>query len=359
MPHEQHNESGLYGITDQNSSRHGDSLWGKNQFNSAFPLALCLYMRDRGINPVGIVLGDGDIGATDELWTMEQVVGGEEDNPHYHFESSFVPYSGFSRNVDDKIDLVVSTGEDHAIALEIKLTVVPDSGTSGREPSEWAPEMVLRPVSSAHAMMGVARSLMEQGNEATRNDVVEALKTAYNAVSKWDNESEILRHSKEIYNALEKAMKIASHMQKPFLLQPIWRTMGQSLELCNHCFDVFAWSDVSIMNIPVREHAETDNGSMTRWLREIARHVRSLYDILQTGDYDYSDTYKGMALGLQTDKSFALPGRKSIQYLRHPRLEHPRLPKDALHEIVLNGGEARLKPERRFDAAVQAHMINR
>ena len=34
----------LYGISEKNSSRFGKSLWGKNQFNSTFPLALSLYI---------------------------------------------------------------------------------------------------------------------------------------------------------------------------------------------------------------------------------------------------------------------------------------------------------------------------
>ena len=110
------------------------------------------------------------------------------------------------------------------------------------------------------------------------------------------------------------------------------------------------------MGIPAKEYAASK--AMTRAFREMARHVRSLYDILQTGDYDYSGTYKGMSHGHQTDKSFAISGNKSIRYLMHNRLLTPVLQRSVLYELILNGGESELKPERRFDSAVQAHMIN-
>ncbi len=51
----------LYGITPSNSNRHGADLWGKNQFNSTFPLALCLYMRDSNIPPVAVIERNGRI----------------------------------------------------------------------------------------------------------------------------------------------------------------------------------------------------------------------------------------------------------------------------------------------------------
>lgn len=221
---------GLYGLTPENSSRGGDDLWGKNQFNSTFPLSLCIHMRDAGIDPVAVVAEKGSVFAQEGVWTMGEVIGRADDNPGYHFEQAFSPYSMYSRNENDSIDLVVSRNGTHQTALEIKLTVAPDSATSELDEREWA--------------------------------------------------------------------------------------------------------------------------------RETARHVRSIYDVLHTKDYDYSGIYKGMPLGIQTDKAFSLTGEKSINYLKHERLRTPALGRNVLREIELNGGDKRLRPERRFDAAVQAHMAD-
>ncbi len=287
---------------------------------------------------------------------MEKVIGQSPYNPYYHFESEFEPYRALSRNITDHIDIVVEIGGCHARALEVKLTVVPDKGTAELPESEWAPEMVMRPVSSAHAMMGVAMALKQAGGNK-REKAVQLLRTAYNGISSWDNTPEVLSHAQALSQALTGVLGLARAIESPFLLQPIWRTKGQSLSLKKQCFDVFVWSDVAVMAIPLIEHGKNPDAPMSRWLREITRHVRSLYDILTTGDYDYAGIYKGMPHGGQTDKSFALPGRKALSYLAHGRLQSPALGKSILSHLVGKAGANELKPERRFDAAVKAHML--
>ena len=43
---------GLYGITNSNRDYSDPYYWGKNQFNSSFPIALACYMRDTGLPAV-------------------------------------------------------------------------------------------------------------------------------------------------------------------------------------------------------------------------------------------------------------------------------------------------------------------
>ncbi len=346
----------LYGISESNSSRSGAALWGKNQFNSTFPLSLCLYMRDKGIKPVAVAYANGKVITSDKRWKMSEIVGPAAASPYYRFESGFQPFCIYSRNATDHLDIVVEIEGRHARALEVKLTVVPDKGTANSPESEWAPEMVMRPVSSAHAMMSIAMALNETGGEKAKT--VQMLRSAYNRISSWDNTPEVFSHADALAAALKNVLGLARSIQSPFLLQPIWRTKGQSLSLKRQCFDVFVWSDVAVVAIPLIEHAKTPtNKRMTRWLREIARHVRSLYDILTTGDYDYTGIYKGMAHGVQTDKSFSLPGRKALDYLNHRRLQSPAIGRSVLKQLVGDDGANALQPERRFDAAVKAHML--
>ncbi len=350
----------LYGITRANSSRNGADLWGKNQFNSTFPLALCIYMRDHGEHPVAVLARRGRIEtALERKWSMAEIVGRHDENPYYHFEAFHEPYGELSRNEPDKIDLVVAVNGTHHMPLELKLTVVPDSGTAKAEEEHWGPEVVLRPVSSAYAMMSVATALF---GHPMKNEVIGVLRPAYNLVGDWTNAVEIARHGDWLVRALGRALELIEELQRPFLLQPIWKTRGQSLELCEQCFDVFVWSDVAVMRLPIAiltRKLRSDSASVPRPLREVARHVRGLYDLLTTKDYDYSGIYKGMPLGSQTDKSFAISGRVALRYLRHKRLRRPLLHRRVLQDLILHGGERSLQPERRFDAAVQAHMVAR
>lgn len=343
----------LYGVTPANSSRSAGDLWGKNQFNSTFPLALCLWMRDRGLAPVAVQVADSGIVTDDTAWSMADVIG---SNAFYEFEAPFPPFAQYARDEGDNIDVVVHGDGAPLRPLEVKLTVVPDSSTVSREPTEWAPEMVMRPVSSAHAMMSVAANLAT--DSTARAAVVERLRPAFNSVGNWDNATEIVQHYTRLRDALDDVLTTvaAAGLQRPFLLQPLWRTVGQTFVLADDCFDVFVWSDAAVMYVPVDQPSGT--GVVSRTMRETARHVRALYDVLQTGDYSYGGIYKGMPLGNQTDKAFSLSGRKNLQYLAHTRLMSPSVPRDVLHDLILGGGEHELKPERRFDAAVQAYMTN-
>ena len=309
-------------------------------------------MRDQGLEPVSVKANQRLISAQSEVvWRMEEVIGRRDDNADYLFESQFEVYSGYSRNESDKIDLVVSIGGVHYAPREVKLTVVPDSATVSDPASEWGPELVMRPVSSAHAMMSVGSNLKKETN--AMNDVVDSLRPAYDRIDDWDNQSEIRSNAAVLAESLSNALALAEPLQRPFLIQPIWKTQGQSHELCERCFDVFVWSDLAVLQIAL----DRTSTQMTRFLRESARHVRGLFELLTIGSYSYTAIYKGMSLGLQTDKSFSLSGKATSRYLRHARLQSPVLRREVLSEIVLNRGERELKPERRFDAAVVAHMM--
>lgn len=315
-------------------------------------------MRDQGIAPIAVVERGGVIVADDEAWVMDEVIGQASDDCRYEFESAFGPYSDYSRDAVDNIDLVVIANGEPLRPLEVKLTVVPDSSTASLAADAWAPEMVMRPVSSAHAMMSVAASLAD--DEEAREAVRTHLRLAYNRITGWDNPTEIVQRCDMLLSALDGALRVVAGrgLQRPFLIQPLWRTEGQSFVLAEPCFDVFVWSDAAIMRVPVDQSTDGSD-KVSRPLREVARHVRGLYDLLSTGDFSYLSVYKGMPLGHQTDKSFALSGRKSIRYLRHPRLSRPSLSQSVLREVIIGGGERELKPERRFDAAVLAHMMPR
>ena len=345
----------LYGIDETNSNRTGTDLWGKNQFNSTFPLALCLYMRDSGLHPVAVLEADGDLVLDDTHWTMGDVIGQADDRAYYVFESSFAPFEVYSRDAVDKIDLIVEVDDEPLRPLEVKLTVVPDSGTADLKPDSWSPELVMRPVSSSYAMMSVAAGLSE--NAAIREEVMAHLRCGYNSVNAWDNPGEIVQNRVVLQTALDQTLRMIAEngLQRPFLMQPIWRTQGQSIWFEDNCFDVFVWSDAAVMRLPL-DQTSSKQDKITRPMREVARHVRALYDVLSQNDYSYLNIYKGMSLQLQTDKSFSLAGRKTLRYLAHDRLIRPMLSREAVSEIIKHGGEQELKPERRFDAAVLANM---
>lgn len=359
----------LFGLTDENSSRKGTDLWGKNQFNSTFPVALCLKMLDDGVKPVYVkVRKQGEetkFYAEDTRLAMSSVIG-NPSTAYYEFEAPFSPYSSYIReeNSLEKTDLVVHTqdkrGKKRSIrALEIKLTVVPDSSTVKLSEDDWAPEMVVRPVSSAYAVLSVYASLLKQGKPGLKKSLTEALASGYKKIREndWESIAEISKNTEYLVEALREAVMLTSGIQSPFMVQPIWKTEGGSYDLAEKCFDVFVWSDVAVIALPLtklRDSTEKADSKekVSRSMRDVARHVRALYQLCTAGDMSYASIYRGMGLGNQSDKSFALSGQNTRHIMQHARLKKPHYSRSAVNEIILGGGENLLRPERRFDASL-------
>ena len=51
-----------------------------------------------------------------------------------------------------------------------------------------------------------------------------------------------------------------------------------------------------------------------------------------------------------SDKAFALSGKRTHPYMSCAELSHPRIKKTEIKNIILGQGEKLLSPERRFDA---------
>ena len=125
---------------------------GKNQFNSTFPVSLACFMRDKGLNAVYLKLNKDLKVEVDEI-SFNDVFNSTAKNSElrFDFESNFDPYQIHTSDDVGKIDLVVKHGDDFRRALEIKLTVVPDSSTFDKTENEWGAELVIRPASAIYS----------------------------------------------------------------------------------------------------------------------------------------------------------------------------------------------------------------
>ncbi len=341
----------LYGI--ENSNRSGDDLWGKNQFNSTFPVALCCYMRDCDIPPVYIAVNSNfSSRTTDSEISITDVFGTDAtgDQVKFDFESVYEPADPFTYDDLEAIDLVTRLPNGEPLKpLEIKLTVVPDNSTARLSQDKWSPELVVRPITSAYATIQIARRIVSANLDSHIRSLVEPLAQR---IQDWNNQTEILSIIDETVETLKLVSTSVADLQAPFLIQPIWKTVGKSPQLAENCFDVFVWSDLAIWKLIIDSAAKRRSGSLSRSQRECARTLRCLYGLITVGRVSYSQIYRGMDLGNQTDKAFALGGRVTSTYMRHPRLEVPAMTSKVLRALILNGGEAKLSPERRFDATV-------
>ncbi|CAB4133227.1 Restriction endonuclease, type II, HindVP [uncultured Caudovirales phage] len=340
----------LYGIAQSNRS--GDDLWGKNQFNSTFPASLCCYMRDKNINPVYISTDSSFVSkAKDTTITFDDVFNSKLKNNeiNFLFESNFQPYAEYLHDTLDHTDLVTNSNGVDLRPLEVKLTVIPDSTTCElADESLWGSELVIRPDSISYACLGIYKNLVKYSAEIRKLIEPTTIK-----IESWENTRDILNHSDEIIETLTNFFKKYSDYQIPFLIQPIWKTKGKSPELDDNAFDVFVWSDFALLKLAIdQEISVTNRTKVSRYLRSSARTIRALSDLFVTNKIHVNRIFRQMALGNQTDKEFALSGRITRNYMEHSRLVKPILKKETLKEIILNGGEKKLSPERRFDATI-------
>jgi hypothetical protein len=339
-------EPTLYGI--EHSNRVKTDFWGKNQFNSTFPVALACYMRDKGIKPVYISLSP-DFEIVNSEVPFDDVFRTTLPNKdlNFCFESKFEPYQVFSREDIGGIDLVVKDTQDNFITpLEIKLTVLPDDGTSKLDEMRWGSELVIRPATTKYAALGIVHAIQERLEE-----VREIFEPVCADIQHWSNKHEISDKTSALVEALNVFEKKFSGYQKPLLMQPIWKTKGKSPALDDNAFDIFVWSDFALSRLFI-ESAHGNPENITRSTRSTARLARILYEISIQRKTNIYQIYTEMAFEHQTDKEFAMSGRITRNFMNSPRRLKPAIKKERLSEIILNGGEKLLSPERRFDQTV-------
>jgi hypothetical protein len=344
----------LYGL--EHSNRVGDDLWGKNQFNSTFPTALACWMRDNGVRPVYLSV-DSQLQVFASEISFDDVFNSALPTGalRFDFESKFLPYQQYVDGDIGGIDLVVKRHNapvdqrpTWCRPLEVKLTVLPDSTTYELPEAQWGSELVVRPASTKYCALGIRDDLSAQDLTELR----EVFEPACRKVRYWDSETEVLAHSAHIVEACNAFQAQFFKRQKPFLMQPVWKTQGRSPALHENAFDIFIWSDFALCRTFLDRASDPSARSVDRFLRSSLRFARVLYELSNRGIPRIDDIYTQMTYGLQTDKEFALSGRATRSYMECDRLNRPSLGREVVLDIIRNGGEKMLSPERRFDATV-------
>jgi hypothetical protein len=272
---------------------------------------------------------------------------------NFCFESKFEPYQAFSREDIGGIDLVVKDTQDKFLTpLEIKLTVLPDDGTSKLKETEWGSELVIRPATTKYAALGMVQSIQDRLEE-----VREIFEPVCSDIQHWSNKHEIANKIPSLVEALNIFEKKFIKIQKPLLLQPIWKTKGKSPALDDNAFDIFVWSDFALSRLFI-ESAQGNPTNISRATRSTARLARILYEISTQRKTNIYQIYTEMAFEHQTDKEFAMSGRITRNYMKSSRRLKPAMKKDILSDIILGGGEKLLSPERRFDQTIYFTLGN-
>lgn len=347
---------GLYGIQQTNRDLTKKDSWGKNQFNNNFPIALINYMDSKNINPVYIKLNN-NLNTEHSHITAENLYrmsAKEPSNIFYSFETRYFPYQRFSIDEVPRADVtIIKLGENSSSdkvvsSLEIKLTALPDNSTFMLTEDKYSCEIVIRPDTIVYLAFSIIDNWIDKEEELLdifNNNPVD--------IEDWTDGNDVLTNMDNIITVLNNIILSNINTQKPLILEPIWKTIGKSPKLANQCLDVFVWSDLAFTRLFMDASANKTN-KINRYHRSTVWLYLMLKDYAMNKKIDHKLVIDTYTYNVKNDKAFSLVGKKTYPYLKCDELTTPRISINEIQNIILNGGEQFLSPERRFDAAVVA-----
>lgn len=337
----------LFGLQNSNRDFAQADAWGKNQFNSAFPAALCCYLASKQ-TPANYLISKDNQVICDTISIQEMFhFQPNTENIYFSFEAQYSPYQPFVIGTLPRVDLVIQDKISGTClsAFEIKLTALPDNTTCDRTEIEYGSEIVVRP----DTIVYLACSIIASGiSTQTLESVIPNL-----LIEQWDNANQVLALLPTLLDALQNlTVSIVENGQQPFLIQPLWKTKGKSPVLTNHCLDVFTWSNAAFLNFITDIATKENSTTISRQQRTAIWLFKMLSDYKQSGRFDHKKIIDTLSFNTKNDKAFAVSGNITNRYMRCPRLLEPAVHKDEIKNIILGGGQNLLSPERRFDAIV-------
>lgn len=334
---------GLFGLRKTNRDFSLKETWGKNQFNSSFPAALCCFLAEKNIPANYLAISNGKL--TPSFISIQSVFGIETNNKdaYFAFESQHTPYQKFVVGSLPRTDLVIqreSTGECLS-GLEVKLTALPDNTTCDLDDSLYGSEIVVRPDTIVYLACSMAAGFSD-----ALGDILPSIQ-----IKDWSEAHLVLEKIEAIIQAIELLSMALEKNQNSFLLQPIWKTIGKSPELAENCLDIFVWSNAGFSNfISKIANKNPSVPGITRQTRTVVWLYKMLSDIKDYKKFNHEKIIDTLSYNTKNDKAFASAGNVTNKYMSCPRLVKPIIQKSDIKEIILGGGQHLLSPERRFDA---------
>lgn len=335
----------LFGLNKTNRNFSKKTSWGKNQFNSSFPASLCCYLASKNIDANYLAIKDGKYQPT--TVAIDKVFGlsSKSTDLYFAFESQHTPFQKYVIGTLPRTDVVIqkeSTGECMT-GLEVKLTALPDNTTCELNDDLYGSEIVVRPDTIVYLACAL---ILSTGSKL--NGYFQGFE-----ISDWSDANSVLPKITHIIDTIEKISLVAEEKQIPFLLQPIWKTIGKSPTLADQCLDIFVWSDAGFLNFISNIANNNPNAnSVTRQTRTVIWLYKMLKDYCDNGKFDHEDIIDSLSYNTKNDKAFASAGNVTNRYMSCERLKEPAISKTEIKNIILGGGQNLLSPERRFDAII-------
>ncbi len=343
---------GLFGVKHSNRDFSQRETWGKNQFNSSFPIAMTSFLASKNQGCVYITLDNKvkikhNILNVNDLYKIEPF----SENLFFAFESSYTPYQQFLFGTLPRVDVVIQDRiSGQALrALEIKLTALPDNTTCDLSEDKFGSEIVVRPDTIVYLAISILANFKE-----TPFLLKKLFHQDFETIKDWSDATEIWSFIPRMVDVIDKIILQLIEEQEPFLMQPIWKTEGKSPMLSEHCLDVFVWSNLAFIQLflSVGRGELNEKIKITRQIRTIIWFFKMIYDYAFDGQFNHEKIIDTLSYNTKNDKAFAVSGKITHIYMTCERLTKPLIRKEEIKDIIIGGGQNLLSPERRFDAII-------
>lgn len=345
----------LYGLRGNHDFTNPKSL-GKNVFTNAFPLALAQYIdleRGLGIPLItAVVSEDGGITTEHALTPWSEILNTRPDQAEFNFETVFDQYNQYTHTSANKSDAVAvdASGRDRR-ALEIKLVVVPTSGTARLTRDMQTCELVVRPPSIEQLAFSIAHSFGKERRFELQEIISKALSHPFDF--DWESSPRMLEKLDLFANAAEGLITAGVGSQTPLVLIAVWRTEGQSPRLDESAFDVFAVTDLAFLTLFLTAAKRKGRASkITRPQRSMIWLIHALWQYGIQGTLNFSRTHEKLTYGTQSDKAGSFTNDLTRDFMMSPEFIHPRVTREEATKIVSPSALSELMPERRLDQAL-------
>jgi hypothetical protein len=336
----------LFGLKSSNRDFTSKNSWGKNQFNSSFPASLCCYLDSIGRTACYIQTAADSLKISETSITNIFGIDPKDENTYFAFEATHSPFQKYVIGSLPRTDLVIQNKTTGAClaGLEVKLTALPDNTTYDLLNSDYGSEIVVRPDTIVYLACSIARAL--------GTSIAEEIGDGIN-ISNWSDAREVLPHVAKIVRSIRNISINIYSQQKPFLLQPVWKTEGKSPVLAENCLDVFCWSDGGFAYfISCIADSNPKATKITRQTRTAIWLYKMLLDLKSNGCFDHHKIIDELSYNTKNDKAFASAGNVTNKYMKCDRLTKPVISRTEIKNIIRGGGQHLLSPERRFDAII-------
>ena len=347
------NKPHLFGLTYSNRDFTSKKSWGKNQFNSSFPAALTAYLHSKGLDCKYLILSP-KLEVEHKYLKVQNLFGQRPTSKDifYAFETQYSPYQQLVVGTLPRVDLVTQSRKSgNCLApIEIKLTALPDNTTCELTENKFGSEIVIRPDTIVYLACSMTYNFSKNRDQLKR-----IFGNKYSKVKDW---TEGINIQPLLSNMIEDINSICLTMvdrQSPLILQPIWKTIGKSPILAEYCLDVFVWSDLAFTRLFIDaaiSEISRNKTNISRQSRTVIWLFRMLYDFAMNGQINHGLVIDSLSYNTKNDKAFALSGKATYRYMNSKELTKPRIHKEDLKNIILDGGHNMLSPERRFDSII-------